>query len=169
MGLLAAGLALVATGFVAGYWAHRAPNVAANQAGSSASPVYPVYLSRPSDPVQAFWAPFIREDPSPIIAYADAMFLLDGSADLFRFRHGASYDRGAPVDPHLARQFALNPDLVAKAGPLYYDNGYTGTGELQGVAMLISLLTHMGAKPTVESSFDITTSDLTVELQTVTH
>ncbi|HKR26838.1 MAG TPA: hypothetical protein VJS11_05260 [Acidobacteriaceae bacterium] len=147
-----------ALGFASGYWLHKTQN--AGEPGIRAAGV-PAYLAPADDPVQKFWAPFIREDPSPIVAYADAMFLLDQSADLFRFRHGASYDRGAPVDPHVARQFTLNPELVAKAGPLFYDNGYTGTGELQGVAMLISVLTQMGATPTVESSFDITTTDLT--------
>jgi hypothetical protein len=113
-----------------------------------------------TDPAKAFWTTFIKEDPSPIVAYADAIFLLDGSTDLFRYRHGASDDRGARVDPHLARQFASNPALVAKAGPLYFDNGYTGTGDVAAVAMLTSLFTQMGAKPMVESSYDITTNDL---------
>jgi hypothetical protein len=117
-------------------------------------------LGQDSDPVKGFWATFIKEDPAPIIAYADAIFLLDGSTDLFRYRHGASDDRGARVDPHLARQFASNPALVAKAGPLYFDNGYTGTGDVAAVAMLTSLFTQMGAKPMVESSYDITTNDL---------
>ncbi len=115
---------------------------------------------QPTDPAKAFWATFLKEDPAPIVAYADAVFLLDGSSDLFRYRHGASDDRGAWVDPHLARQFASNPALVAKAGPLYFDNGYTGTGDVVAVAMLTSLFTQMGAKPTVESSYDITTNDL---------
>ena len=141
--------------FIAGFWI-----------GSGRHRVEPASLSTPSlaanptDPVKAFWMPFLKEDPSPIIAYADAIFLLDGSADLFRFRRGASDDRGAPVDLHLARQFASNPALVAKAGPLFYDNGYTGTGELQAAAMLTALFTKMGAAPTVESSYEITTSDL---------
>ncbi|MFP5226678.1 MAG: hypothetical protein ACLGXA_03550, partial [Acidobacteriota bacterium] len=46
------------------------------------------------------------------------------------------------------------------AGPLYYDNGYTGTGELQAVATLTALFTQMGATPTVESSYNITTDDI---------
>lgn len=117
-------------------------------------------LNQPADTVKAFWATFIKEDPAPVIAYADAIFLIDGSTDLFRYRHGASDDRGARVDPHLARQFASNPALVARAGPLYFDNGYTGTGDVVAVAMLISLFTQMGAKPTVESSYDITANDL---------
>lgn len=112
------------------------------------------------DPVASFWAPFLKEDHSPIIAYANAMFLIDGAGDLFRFRHGASDSRGTVVDAHLAHQFASNPSLVTSAGPLFYDNGYTGTGDLRAMAMLISQLARMGATPIVKSSYDISTDDL---------
>lgn len=112
------------------------------------------------DPVASFWAPFLNEDHSPIIAYADAMFLIDGPGDLFRFRHGALDNRGALVDAHLAHQFASNPSLVASAGTLFYDNGYTGTGDLRAMAMLVAQLAHMGATPIVKSSYDISIDDL---------
>jgi hypothetical protein len=148
-------IVVVVATFIAGFWIGRGWHHA-----ESASLSTQTLVAAPADPVKAFWMPFLKEDPSPIIAYADAIFLLDGSSDLFRFRRGASDNRGAPVDSHLARQFASNPALVAKAGPLFYDNGYTGTGELQAAAMLTALFTKMGATPTVESSYDITTSDL---------
>ena len=112
------------------------------------------------DLVKTFWTVFLGNDSAPIIAYPDAVFLLDDSNDLFRFRQGASDGRGAPVDPHLARQFASNPSLVAKAGQLYYENGYTGTGDLEGLAMLTSLFAQMGTKPNIKSSRDITPDDL---------
>jgi hypothetical protein len=139
--------------FAAGFWT-------AHDRRPSQQDALAPRLGQDPDPVKGFWATFIKEDPAPIIAYADAIFLLDGSTDLFRYRHGASDDRGARVDPHLARQFASNPALVAKAGPLYFDNGYTGTGDVAAVAMLTSLFTQMGAKPMVESSYDLTTNDL---------
>jgi hypothetical protein len=113
-----------------------------------------------ADPVRAFWASFLGNDSAPVIAYPDAVFLLDDSNDLFRFRRGASDDRGALVDPHLAQQFASNPALVAKAGQLYYENGYTGAGELQGIAMLSSVFGQMGVKATIKPSRDITSDDL---------
>ena len=113
-----------------------------------------------ADPVIAFWAGFLGNDTAPVIAYPDAVFLLDDSNDLFRFRRGASDDRGALVDPHLAQQFASNPTLVAKAGQLYYENGYTGAGELQGIAMLSNLFGQMGVKATIKPSRDITPDDL---------
>ena len=117
-------------------------------------------LANSADPVRAFWASFLGNDSAPVIAFPDAVFLLDDSNDLFRFRRGASDDRGALVDPHLAQQFASNPSLVAKAGQLYYENGYTGAGELQGIAMLSNLLGQMGVKATVKPSRDITPDDL---------
>ncbi|QNI38193.1 hypothetical protein [Edaphobacter albus] len=110
--------------------------------------------------VEAFWRRFLGNDTSPVIAYPDAVFLLDDSNDLFRFRHGAIDSRGALVDPHVARQFASNPEIVAKAGQLYYENGYTGTGELESVAMLASLFGHMGLKPIIKSSRDVGPNDL---------
>lgn len=113
-----------------------------------------------ADPVREFWASFLGNDSAPVIAFPDAVFLLDDSNDLFRFRRGASDDRGALVDPHLAQQFASNPALVAKAGQLYYENGYTGAGELQAIAMLSSLFGQMGVKATVKPSRDITPDDL---------
>lgn len=155
-GLWAVGAAaLTVLVFAGGYWVagyrHRAEiSTAAVHRAADFS----------GDPVKTFWAPLLSEDSSPIIAYADAIFLLDDSSDLFRFRRGAADNRGAPVDPHLARQFASNPGLVAEAGPLYYDNGYTGTGELQAVAALTALFTQMGASPIVESSYNIRADDL---------
>lgn len=114
----------------------------------------------PADSVRAFWSSFIGNDSAPVIAFPDAVFLLDDWNDLFRFRRGASDDRGSIVEPHLAQQFASNPALVAKAGQLYYENGYTGAGELQGIAMLSNLFGQMGIRATVKPSRDVTPDDL---------
>ena len=116
--------------------------------------------SRTSDIVENFWGRFLNDDHSPVIAYPDAVFLLDDSNDLFRFRRGATDGRGGLVEPHLARQFASNPQLVGQAGQLYYENGYTGTGELEAAAILSGLLGRMGAKPTIKCSRDLTPDDL---------
>jgi hypothetical protein len=113
-----------------------------------------------TDPVKVFWAKVVGDDPTPVIAYPDAVFLLDNTNDLFRFRQGASDDRGALVDPHVARQFASNPTLVSAAGALNYENGYTGVGELQAVAMLSGLFGEMGIRPVIKPSRDITPIDL---------
>jgi hypothetical protein len=117
--------------------------------------------AKSSDPVIAFWAKFIGPDPTPVIAYPDAVFLLDNYNDLFRFKRGATDYRGAPVDSHLAAQFASNPALVARAGPLYYENSYLGFGELKAVGMLSNLFGQMGYKPIVKPSRELTVDDLT--------
>jgi hypothetical protein len=118
------------------------------------------FLRRSADPVKNFWAAIVGNDPSPIIAYPNAVFLLDDSNDLLRFRQGASDNRGARVDPDLARRFASNPGLVANAGQLYYEDGYTGTGELEGVSMLTALFAQMGMRPIIKTSRNITPDDL---------
>lgn len=116
--------------------------------------------AKSSDPVVAFWARYVGNDPTPVIAYPDAVFLLDNYNDLFRFKRGATDYRGAPVDPHLAQQFASNPALVAKAGQLYYENSYLGFGELKAVGMLSNLFGQMGYKPIIKPSRELTVDDL---------
>ncbi|HTZ74095.1 MAG TPA: hypothetical protein VMB47_09250 [Candidatus Aquilonibacter sp.] len=115
----------------------------------------------PSDDAAAtFWKSFLGSDSAPVLGYADAVYLVDGAEDLFRFRRGASDDTGTVVDPHLAQQFASSPDLVAKAGPLYYEDGNTGTGDLESVFVLTRLFTQMGLQMTVKRCRLITIDDL---------
>jgi hypothetical protein len=154
--MIVAGCALAS--FAAGilvtsYWFRDARR---NQAAAAKSQNF----EASSDPVQAFWASFLSKDPTPVIAYPDAVFLADTHTDLFRFRHGATDFRGAPVDSHLAQQFASDPALVSKAGQLYYENSYLGFGELQAVGMLSNLFGEMGMKPIIKPSRELTVDDL---------
>ncbi|WP_158750707.1 hypothetical protein [Acidobacterium sp. S8] len=143
-------IAMMALGYWLGVW-HAEKRATTGGAAISVSK---------GDEVESFWGRFLGSDTTPVIAYTDAVFLLDDSNDLFRFRHGAIDSRGALVDPHLAREFASNPEIVAKAGQLYYENGYTGTGELESIAMLAGLFGRMGMKPIIKSSRDVTPEDL---------
>jgi hypothetical protein len=149
----------VIAAFTAGLWmGHKwSPLGAAKLSATGAKPDF----ANSSDPVIAFWASYIGNDPTPVIAYPDAVFLLDNYNDLFRFRRGPTDFRGAPVDSHLAEQFASNPVLVARAGQLYYENSYLGFGELKAVAMLSNLFGQMGYKPIVKPSREIKVDDLT--------
>jgi len=100
-------------------------------------------------------------DSSPIIGYPDAVFLLDGSNDLFQFKEGPVGARGELVDPNITLRFAVNPGLATRAGPLYYENGgYTGTGEVESIGRLMTLLYDLGFHPTIKRSHDITANDL---------
>jgi hypothetical protein len=118
------------------------------------------HASSTEDRAQLFWANFLGSDKAPVVGFADAVFLADRSSDLFRYRRGASDNRGTPVEPHLAKQFAANPALVEKAGPLYYEDGYTGTGDVQSVFALTRLFTQMGLQMTVKRCRLITIDDL---------
>lgn len=153
-------VAMLAAFAVTGYWLGRLRSNSPSDLAFSGVSASPSGGRKPSDSAELFWWKFLDNDMSPVIGYPDAVFLLDDSNDLFRFRHGASDNRGAVVDPHLARQFASNSRLVGMAGPLYYENGYTGTGELESVAILSGLLNRIGARPIIKASRDITPDDL---------
>lgn len=113
-----------------------------------------------ADTAADFWRTFLGNDTAPVVGYADAVYLVDGAEDLFRFRRGASDSTGTEVDAHLAQQFASSPGLVAKAGPLYYEDGNTGTGDLQSVFVLTRLFTQMGVQMVVKRCRLITIDDL---------
>jgi hypothetical protein len=142
--------------FSAGYWSGELRSPAQREVAALGIEK----SSRAPDPVKVFWLSFLGNDSTPVIAYPDAVFLLDDSNDLFRFRRGPSDDRGARVNAHLAQQFASNPSLVARAGPLYYENAYLGAGELRGLAILSNLFGQMGIRPTIKPSREITPDDL---------
>lgn len=110
--------------------------------------------------VATLWLSFLDGDKDPIIGYPDAVFLLDESNDLLRYRSGALNERGSEVEHHLAEEFASNPDLARHAGKLYYEDGYTGTGELESAAMLAALFHDLGVHPHLKRSRDITIEDL---------
>ena len=112
-----------------------------------------------ADSVRDFWAGFMRDETVAVLGYPDAVFLIDETNDLFRFRQGAVDDRGAPVNHSLAEQFASNPSLVGRAGPLFYENGYTGVGELEGTSKLACLFTRMGLPLIMKRARELTVKD----------
>ena len=157
LALLAAGAAVIAGScFVAGWWLQsRVTGVTPRDNRSQNTAI-----GSKADPMLKFWAAILGNDSAPVIAYADEQYLVDDSNDLFPYMRGPVDDRGAPIDPSLAKRYAAKSALVAKAGALYYENGYTGTGDLQGVAALESFFSRLGVTPTVKSSRSLTTEDL---------
>jgi hypothetical protein len=113
-----------------------------------------------ADLTRTFWADILGNDSAPVIVYTNFLYILDDSGDLFSYPQGAVDNRGVPVDPNLARRYASNPSLIAKAGKVYYESGYTGTGDLEGASVLEHLFARMGLTPTVKSIRDLTTEDL---------
>jgi hypothetical protein len=113
-----------------------------------------------ADLTRTFWADILGNDSAPVIVYTNFLYILDDSGDLFSYPEGAVDKRGVPVDPNLARRYASNPSLVGKAGKVYYESGYTGTGDLEGASALEHLFAQMGLTPTVRSIRELTTEEL---------
>jgi hypothetical protein len=109
-------------------------------------------------PLDQFWGRFITGNDI-IIAYTNSVFLETETGDLLRFRGGAVADRGALAGKEAARDTALNLPLVERAGPLYYEDGYTGTGEVLAVHRLTSILGSLGANVVVKRSRLVTADD----------
>jgi len=156
-------IALVGTAmmviFALGFWSATEKLRSGTNRGVAAASAE-LSSNQSSDQVEAFWTALLGNDPTPIIAHADGVFLLDSSSDLFWFPHGESDYRGAPVDPELAQKFAANPALVAKAGKLYYEDVYLGSGDLDAVGIFANLFGRLGLRPIIKAGRDLTSEDL---------
>jgi hypothetical protein len=107
----------------------------------------------PSDPAIAFWTSFLGNDKEPVIAFSDLMFLNTSFGDLLKLRGGgATADRGAAMSPEATKHNLANPALLDNVGPLFYEDGYTGTGEAYGSFRIATLLTRMGVNATAKRS-----------------
>ncbi len=146
---------VLSAALIKAHWSEIASTHRTASLPASESPV-----SNPDSVVHDFWVTFLGKDRAPVVGYANAVFLIDRTNDLFRFRRGASDNRGSTVDAHLARQFASNPSLVAKAGPLFYEYGYTGTGDVEAVWKFTRLFSRMGYDTTLKRSRLVTIHDL---------
>ena len=116
--LAGAAVLFLAVGALLGWLARAGPQSAAQ--------------ADPSDSAVTFWTWFVGNDKEVVIAYSNSVFLNTDGGDLLRFRGGAIGDRGAAVSRHDAESNLFSPGLLAKAGPLFYEDGYTGTGEVSG-------------------------------------
>ena len=113
-----------------------------------------------SDIVNTFWKGIINKDESIILAYTNSVFFETETGDLLRFRSGAVADRGAVVGKEDARADAMNPKLAERAGPMYYEDGFTGTGEVLAAHDLTEILTRLGVKVIVKRSRLVNMDDL---------
>lgn len=144
--VLTAGVVFVAGAFFGARWISPRPPSTATQ-------------NVPA-PLKKFWGEFAG-DGEIILAYTNAVFLITETSDLLRFRNsGPIADRGAVAGKELSRAAALNPELAAHAGTLYYEEGFTGTGEVLAAYQLANLLSALGAKVQVKRSRLITVDDL---------
>ena len=140
----------IAVAFAAGVWVGRRffPRSSATAAQS-----VPEMTAR-------FWKDFAG-GKEIIIAYTSETYLITETADLLRLHQtGALGDRGSPAGKEASRINAINPALAMSAGPLYYEKGFTGTGEVLAAYRLASLLTRLGIEAHVKRSGLVTVDDL---------
>jgi hypothetical protein len=112
------------------------------------------------EPLDEFWGQFVGEREI-ILSYTNFVFLTTETGDLLKFHtNGAVADRGALVKKEVSQSDAFNPALTASAGTLYYEEGFTGTGEVLATYRLASLLTALTATVQVKRNRLITADDL---------
>jgi hypothetical protein len=112
-----------------------------------------------ADVLTAFWRSFAGDDRSVIITYSNAELLQTDTRDLLRYDVGAVDDRGAEVDHSLARKYVAIPEFL-RSHSLFYEDGYSGTGEVHAVFFLTRLLTRAGIDVLVKRVRLLTTDDL---------
>ncbi|MGH9353411.1 MAG: hypothetical protein ACRD2G_14820 [Terriglobia bacterium] len=111
-------------------------------------------------PIQTVWANFWKDSSAAIVAYSNSMFLVTETSDLLRLKAGDVDGLGAPAEGGEALSLAENPRLVEDAGPVFFNDGYTGTGEVMAVYYLDRLFARSKLNLTVERSQLVTTGDL---------
>lgn len=131
----------------------RPPSSSAAGAHPSSGDVLP-----PS--VEAVWSSFFHGSEPALVAYSNSIFLVTESSDLLRLKAADVDGLGAPANGREMSELAANPALVRQAGPVFFDDDHTGTGEVMAVFYLTRLFSHARAPITVERSQLIKTADL---------
>lgn len=110
--------------------------------------------------VEAVWGSFFRGSEPALVAYSNSIFLVTESSDLLRLKAADVDGLGAPANGREMSELAANPALVREAGPVFFDDDHTGTGEVMAVFYLTRLFSHARAPISVERSQLIKTADL---------
>lgn len=111
-------------------------------------------------PLNDLWADFLEEESSPIVAYSNAIFLTNETADLLRLKSEEVDNLGSPASRDLANRLVANPSLLEHAGPVFFEDSYTGTGEVMAVFYLTRLFSQLHSPLQVKRSRLVTTDDL---------
>lgn len=124
-------------------------------------------LSSPGSATAAFdtslsilWADFLRPDSSPMVAYSNGVFLATETSDLLRVKSEDVEDMGAPANTAVASRLVANPALLQKAGPVFFEDVYTGTGEVMAVFYLTRMFGQLESSLGVKRSRLVTIDDL---------
>lgn len=109
----------------------------------------------PSGILAEFWGNMAGTDRPVIIAFTNPVYLASGSGDLMNPRGAPAGTRGEPVPLGV-----LKPPVAQVPGPFYYEDGFTGTGEVFAMNRLTSLLEKAGVPVVVKRNRTVTVEDL---------
>ena len=106
-----------------------------------------------------FWA-VPSSEGGVVLAFTNPVFLETTTGDLLAYRGGAVADRGARVGREDSYTSALDDQLAKHAGPLYYEDGFTGTGEVFAVHRLTELLVRLNINLVLERTRSLSAADI---------
>jgi hypothetical protein len=111
-------------------------------------------------PLSDLWAGFLGDESSPVVAYSNALFLTTETSDLLRLKSEDVDNLGAPAGSDVAKQLLANPGLLERAGPVFFEDLYTGTGEVMAVFYLTRMFSQFRTSLEIKRSRLVTTDDL---------
>jgi hypothetical protein len=114
----------------------------------------------PQGPLNDMWAGFLKDESAPIVAYSNAVFLTTQTSDLLRLKSEKVDNLGAPADSDVANRLVANPRLLERAGPVFFEDLHTGTGEVMAVFYLTRMFSQFHSSLGVKRSRLVTTDDL---------
>jgi hypothetical protein len=111
------------------------------------------------DELVSFWRSFAGADHTVLVTFANVEMLHTDSGDLLKFEGGAVDDRGAKVERDVAAASVASPGLLGRHS-FFYEDGYSGTGEVQAMYHLTRLMAAAGIDMQVKRSRLVTSDDL---------
>jgi len=114
-----------------------------------------------SPQVSSFWQSFLGADRQPVVSYGNGQFLGTSHGTLVPFRSGPAGDRGTLFTGSTGGSSpGALMDLQSQAGPLYFQDDYTGVGEVMAAVALTKILGDRSERVDVKRSRLISTFDL---------
>jgi hypothetical protein len=118
-------------------------------------------ITNPPKPVKDLWGDFLKNDSFPMVAYSNTAFLTTQTSDLLRLKSEEAEDLGAVARSDSAQRLVVNPRLLERAGTVFFNDVYTGTGEVMGVFYLTQMFGQFHSSLGIKRARLVTTDDLT--------
>lgn len=135
--------------------------VRGSRLANEAAQVHNATIARPAGPLKDLWADFLKDGSAPIVAYSNTAFLTTQTSDLLRLKSDEVDDLGAVARNDAAQRLVVNPRLLDGAGTVFFQDVYTGTGEVMGVFYLTQMFGQFRSPLGIKRTRLLTTDDLT--------